>query len=116
MGYVVTAGFVTAETNIGPGRARIDIPRGSALPDDVPADQVETLLARGAIALAEDAEPEGPAVDLDGDGVPDGSVKQVIEWVGSDLDRAALALEAEQAKGDAARSTVVGPLSKLLDA
>lgn len=59
-------------------------------------------------------EPEGPAVDLDGDGVPDGTVKQLLEWVGEDLERAALALAAERDKGDDARQTLVVQLEKLV--
>jgi hypothetical protein len=56
----------------------------------------------------------GPAVDTDGDGVPEGTIPQVEEWVGDNHERAAQALEAEQAKGDAARSTLVASLEKLL--
>lgn len=57
-GYVVTAGYVTVETAVpGGGRAMVDIPRGAPLPDDVPAEQRDTLLARGAIAAVE-GEPE----------------------------------------------------------
>lgn len=59
------------------------------------------------------ATDEGPAVDLDGDGVPDGTANQVLEWVGSDRERAAAALAAEHAKGDAARSSLVAKLEKL---
>lgn len=60
------------------------------------------------------AEPEEPAVDLDGDGVPDGTAKQVTDWVGTDRDRAAQALAAERGKGDDARSTLVAALEKLV--
>jgi len=56
----------------------------------------------------------GPAVDVDGDGVPDGTVGQVLEWVGQDRERAALALAAEQSKGDGARATLVTALNKIL--
>jgi hypothetical protein len=66
------------------------------------------------------AEPEEPAVDVDGDGVPDGSARQVTDWVnrGEDADevrdRAAMALAAERGKGDDARSTLVAALEKLV--
>lgn len=63
-------------------------------------------------AILEDGE-EGPAVDLDGDGVPDGTANQILDWVGEDKERAAAALAAEEAKGDAARSTLVAKLTKL---
>lgn len=58
-------------------------------------------------------EPEGPAVDTDGDGVPDGSIKQVLAWVGDDAARAAAALAAETAKGDAARAGLLTALGRL---
>ncbi len=45
--------------------------------------------------------------------VPDGTAKDVIDWVGDDRDRARAALEAEQGKGDDARTTLVARLSKL---
>jgi hypothetical protein len=60
------------------------------------------------------AEPDGPAVDVDGDGVPDGTAKQILEWAGPDIDRAALALAAEREKGDDARTTLIAALEKLV--
>jgi hypothetical protein len=51
-GYVVTAGYVTVETAVPGGRAEVDVPRGAALPDDVPAEQRDLLLRRHAIAPA----------------------------------------------------------------
>lgn len=60
------------------------------------------------------AEPDGPAVDVDGDGVPDGTAKQILEWAGPDVDRAALALAAEREKGDDARTTLIAALEKLV--
>lgn len=60
-----------------------------------------------------DVDPDEPGVDLDGDGVPGGSAKQVLDWVGDDRDKAAKVLAAEEAKGDKARSTLVAALTKL---
>jgi hypothetical protein len=63
MAYVVTAGYVTVETAVPGGRAQIDLPVGAVLPDDVPAERVQTLLGLGRIeALAEQAvrEPSSP--------------------------------------------------------
>lgn len=57
--YVVTAGYVTAETAVGAGRAHIDIPRGEYLPADVPGEQVDAFLAYGQIS--EVPEPAGVA-------------------------------------------------------
>lgn len=57
-GYVVGAGYVTVETAVPGGRARVDIPAGELLPDDVSAEDVELLLARGQItAVPDDPEP-----------------------------------------------------------
>lgn len=66
----------------------------------------------GDDAVVEDGE-EGPAEDVDGDGVPDGTANQVLAWVGEDKERAAAALAAEVAKGDDARSSLVAKLSRL---
>jgi hypothetical protein len=95
-----------------------EIPTGPAdeVPDDepeAPDEAVDKTLARALEAPAEE-EPEGPAVDIDGDGVPDGTVGQVQEWVGDDPDRAARAFAAEKAKGEQARTTLVAALDKLL--
>ena len=53
-------------------------------------------------------EPEGPPAELD----IDGTAADVLAWVGEDPERAAEALEAEQAK-DKPRSTLVKQLEKL---
>lgn len=108
MDYVVKAGYVTVETNVGPGRARVDIPRGAPLPGDVPQEDVDRLLRADAIE-ANEQEP-----DELGDSVPDGTIAEVLAWVDSDRDRAAQALAAEQAKGDKARSTLVADLEKVV--
>lgn len=112
MRYIVTAGYVPAETAVPGGRATVDIPRGALLPEDVPAETVEALLGLGHIeAVAEKPAPE-PATDPDP--MPDGPIPVLLAWVGEDLDRAQLAFDAEQAKGDGARKGVVDPLTELL--
>lgn len=108
MGHIVTAGYVTVETQTGPGRAHVDIPCGATLPEDVPAEQVAALLDRGHITSVEDE-----AV-VDPDAVPDGSAAKVLEWVAGDRDRAARALDAEQAKGEQGRKGLLADLSKLI--
>jgi hypothetical protein len=114
--YQVMAGYVTVETAVdGGSRARVDIPRGAVLPDDVPAAEVTALLNRDDIIQVDD-DPDGPGVDLDGDGVPEGSAKQVLDWVAGDKDKATQALAAEQAKGDSARKGLLADLSKLVEA
>jgi len=49
MAHIVTAGYVTVETAVPGGRARIDVPRGAELPGDVPAEEVESLVRLGHI-------------------------------------------------------------------
>ena len=62
----------------------------------------------------EAVEPDGPGVDLDGDGVPEGSAHQILDWVAGDPARAQAALDAEHAKGDAARKVLTADLTKLI--
>lgn len=50
--------------------------------------------------------------DTDKSDVPDGNVGEVLKWVGDDQARARRALEAEQAKGDDARSTLMAKLNE----
>lgn len=63
--------------------------------------------------LREVAEPKKPAQTETG--VPTGSAKDLLAWVGEDTHRAVEALTAERAKGDDARTTVVAALTKLVD-
>jgi hypothetical protein len=55
-------------------------------------------------------EPTPPLPDPDA--VPDGTIAQVVDWVGEDSGKAARALEVEQA-ADKPRSTLVETLQKL---
>jgi hypothetical protein len=52
-------------------------------------------------------------VDVNGDGVPDGTAEQVMAWVDGDLARAAAALAAEHAK-DKPRAGLSGALERLV--
>ena len=74
-----------------------------------------TFSGSPAEADAAEAELTGGATPADPDAVPDGKVDEVLAWVDGDKDRAAKALEAEQAKGDKARTTLTGPLEELLE-
>ena len=47
-------------------------------------------------------------------GVPKGTTKEILEWVGDDKDRAQQALDAEEAD-DSPRKTLVHDLNKKLD-
>jgi hypothetical protein len=65
----------------------------------VDGELAEYLLATGS---AVEEISTGPAVDTDGDGVPDGPAAAVLAWVEEDpATRAAVALEAEQPAGQA---------------
>lgn len=90
----------------------------------VPDHMVVRYLGKGwvqAAGFAAPAEPGPVVLDVAPPGVvtlargsvPDGSAKDVIDWVGDDRDRARAALDAEQAKGDDARTTLVAKLTKL---
>lgn len=78
--------------------------------DVVPSGEFANYLLATGAPVEELA--DGPAVDLDGDGVPDGTIAQVLEWVGNDPARAARALEAEQAGKN--RATLTDALTKLV--
>lgn len=55
---VVVAGRVTVTTEIKDGaRADVDLYKGSTLPNDVPKEQVETLLRLGHVAEREHKAP-----------------------------------------------------------
>jgi hypothetical protein len=85
-----------------------ELAKGTVIPAGEFADY---LLATGAPVVEQ---ADGPAVDLDGDGVPDGTVAQVLGWVAEDPAKAAQALEAERA--GKARATLVDALAKLVGA
>ena len=53
---------------------------------------------------------EEPSGDFD----PDGTVKEISDWVGDDPDKARTALDAETAKGDKARTTLVEHLETVI--
>lgn len=109
----VTAPYVTAQTAVDGGRAEVDIPRGAVLPDDVPDEQRERFLRLGQV---EPVEPVDELVDdADDEEVPVGTIDEVLAWVGDSPDRAGRALDAEQAKVDGARSTLVARLNAILD-
>ena len=57
MTHIVKAGYVTVTTTVGAGRAAIDIPRGETVPGDVPAEEIERLLAHGHIVAVDPPAP-----------------------------------------------------------
>lgn len=123
--YVVTAGYVTVETELpGGGRAHVDVRRGELLPDDVPDAQVEHELGLRTIEAVDEPKPATPtaAVTPPGDpadpaALPDGlSVPGTLEWVGADKDRAQVALDAETSPAGKDRATLVDRLNRVLAA
>lgn len=65
-------------------------------------------------SLIPDDEPPVEAPAADDAQVPDGTVHEILDWVGDDPARAQAALEAEQAK-DTPRISLVEPLQALSD-
>ncbi len=61
-----------------------------------------------------DSATDGAGGDSGEDPVPEGSAKQILDWVSADRDRAARALALERGRGDDARSTLVAALEKLV--
>jgi hypothetical protein len=125
--YRVTAGKVTVETAVGPGRAQVDFFKGDVLPNDVPQAQIETELGLHTIVEVVRAEPavggsagdSGAGDDQEGAGtlsVPGGmSVSTTLEWVDSDPLKAQAALNAEEASASP-RSTLVARLEAVITA
>ena len=114
--YVVTAGYVTVETERpGGGRAAVDIPRGQTLPADVPQAQIEwELKLRTIEAVSPTKVQEKPPLVVDE--MPSGmSVSATLTWVGGNSARAWLALTAEQS-ATLPRATLIDRLGKLLPA
>ncbi|SBT64226.1 hypothetical protein GA0070622_1196 [Micromonospora sediminicola] len=136
--YVVTAGYVTVETQVGAGRAHVDVPHGAPLPDDVSDEQRQRLLDAGAIGKRDgdgdvdaSAETDGPTTrfgtpaarpvpglvepdEIDRDVIVAGAAEDILDWVGEDLARARVALDMEQAKGLNTRQGLVVELQKVM--
>jgi hypothetical protein len=121
-GLVVKAGSIQALTQVGAGRAWVDVPQGSPVPADLDDETRERFLASGAIGKVDDdgefvavARPVAGEVEpdeIDKDIIPAGSVEQILAWVGDDLARARVAADMEEAKGPKARANL---LKKLAD-
>lgn len=81
--------------------------------DNAPEGSVEVLEADPEPAPEPPKEPEAPAPPAGDEPPVDGTIDDLMSWVNGDKDRAAQALEAEQAK-DKPRSTVVKRLSAMV--
>lgn len=82
-----------------------DLAAGDVVPD---GEFAEHLLTTGAPVV----EQTDTTPDVDGDGIPDGTAKDVLGWVGNDPARAALALQAE-GRREAPRKGLTADLEKL---
>lgn len=76
--------------------------------DDVLDGDIAAFLLAGGSPVRADETPAPPPADA----VPDGSAKDVLDWVGSDPGRALAAAEAERAR-DKPRSTLLADLDKV---
>jgi hypothetical protein len=120
---VVKAGSIQVLTQVGAGKAWIDVPQGSPVPADISDEDRERFLASGAIGKAEGGEDYVGAArpvagevepdEIDKDIIPAGSVEQVMKWVGDDLARARVAADMELAKGPKARAGLLQKLAEV---
>lgn len=76
---------------------------GTPVPEGMDDEHVAQLLKAGMLAEVKVEAPKEP------------SVKEILAEVGEDKEKAAVALEAEKAKGEDARTSLVEPLQKLLE-
>lgn len=79
----VVAGYVTVETAVPGGRARVDVARGCVLPGDVPDDETAALVAAGLVVPAPMDPPgtgEGDAGGSGAEGRPARSARK-HEWL-----------------------------------
>lgn len=97
--------IVTDDCRVYYGYNVQELTRGQVIPD---GEFAIYLLTTGA-PVVEQTDTTG---DVTGDGVPDGTAKDVLDWVGSDQGRAARALEAERGR-DKPRSTLIADLERL---
>jgi len=106
MRYRVTAPYVTVKTDAGTDGVAV---RGYYTEAVFEADEeaVKHLLRKGMVEKFKEPKPE-PAKEP--------SVKDILTEVGEDIEAARAALEAEQAKGDKARKSLVEGLEAIITA
>lgn len=83
------------------------VPFGVQVPDDILKDDAKRLLDEGYLT-----EQAGSTDDED----QPAKVSDILKEVGDDKAKAAEALEVEKARGDAARSTLIGKLEAIANA
>lgn len=118
---VVKAGAVTVLTQVGAGKAWVDVPQGELVPDDITDEERKRFLASGAIGRRDGKAYEAPvaarpvAGEVEPDEIPEnllpgGAVEDILAWVGDDLARARVARDMEEAKGPKARANLLEAL------
>ena len=90
--------------------SRANVHRGGVVPSTADPKDVARLVEEGYLAKATPA----PAPD-ESAGKP-ATIDEVMTEVGDDPEKARAALEVEQARGDAARSTLIGKLEAVIAA
>lgn len=88
------------------GGVLVEVPTG----DGEPAEQDDGAAPAGSTTVTPPAAP----VVVDPEAVPTGNAQDVIEWMGTDADRAARAKEAEQQR-EKPRSTVLTRAEQVID-
>jgi len=113
----VTAPYVTVKMADPEGSVTVRGFYAGGIIDNGDRADVERLIGKGM--LEEIEEISEPQPDPDSFTVSDLvglSVKEILDRVGDDPEAAAAVLEAEQARGDKTRSTLVESLTAILDA
>lgn len=87
--------------------------RGVELSGEIPKQDLLRMLGVPSGEPEEPASEPAPPPPITTDGVPDGTVDDVLEWVGDDRDRAQQALDNELTR-PTPRTTLVEPLEELL--
>lgn len=102
--YTVTAPLVVVPDQSGSDRY---LYKGAAVPADIDQEHIDRLAGDKLIEKTKDS----PAASTEAGKEP--TVNEVLADVGDDPEKARAALEAEQAKGDKARSTLVEKLEAI---
>lgn len=113
MADVVLAGYVTVETAVPGGRAWVDVPRGSMLPDDVPYELLAQLRAAGKVGRA-DPPPTDVDPAIEEEFAFGSTIEKTLAWVGNDVDKARQALTAETSDGGKNRPRLIAQLEQIL--
>ena len=95
------------------------------MPDKMTNFRAQDMPGTKLVSYAKGSGPGDPAPEQsqqapaqnqvqDSNEVPDGTAKEVTDWVGDDAERAQRALDAENAQGEDARSTLIEDLERVI--